>query len=207
MDGVIGPAVVAGGRIAAAALRRPKFSRKASLRLSIEVIDLDGGPVVTMTMKNLRKNLDSVVVTAITPMIRIHDQGCSEPEFLPIRKGQYGQSPACPFTVDPGEVVRWQARFRVGDVRDLQDRYTSEAMRKTWGKYSYEGYLDAERQATELRSQLTSKGRLARTLHAIEDPSPQLLYRVVTKNDGEFRSSFFRPAQSTAWSRLKAAWK
>lgn len=207
MDGVIGPTVAAGGRIAAAALRRSKLTRKASLRLSIEIVDLDGDPVVTMTLENPRKNLDSVVITAITPMIRIHDQSCGEPEFLSIRKGQYGESPACPFTVSPGETVRWQARFRVRDVRDLQDKYTSEAMQRTWGEDRYEEYLDAERQATELRNELTRKGRLARTLHAIEDPSPQLLYRVATKNDGEFRSSFFRPVQSTAWSRLKSAWQ
>ncbi len=37
----------------------------------IEIVDLDGDPVVTMTLENPRKNLDAVVITAMTPMIRL----------------------------------------------------------------------------------------------------------------------------------------
>ncbi|TFC61749.1 hypothetical protein [Cryobacterium sp. TMB1-7] len=207
MSGVIGPAVVAGGRIAAAVLRRPSLKRKASLKLSIEVVDLGGDPVVSVILANPRKNLDPVEVTAMSPMIRIHDQSCGEPEFLQIRRGQYGESPPFPFSVFPGATVKWQTQLRMRDVKDLHKKYTSDAMLKTWGENRYSEFLEAELQMAELLKQAGRKGRLARALHALENPSCNLLYRVSTKSDGEFTSPLFRPLQSVVWNRLKDAWE
>ena len=56
------------------------------MRFLIEIVDLDGDPVVTMTLENPRKNLDSVVITVITPMIRI-------PAYRPSQEAHLARHP------------------------------------------------------------------------------------------------------------------
>ncbi|QBE47703.1 hypothetical protein [Leucobacter triazinivorans] len=207
MDGIVGPAIGAGGRTLAVILRRNNWKRKASLKLSATTTDVGAETVFEVTLENPRGNLDSVEVSSITPRIRIHDQSCGDPEFVKFSRSPYAGFPKFPIALAPGESKTWSAKVLRRDVLQQYEQESHRAMKRTWGDQRFEEFLELERRAEAFRKRNTFMGKLARVLHAVDDTGPGILLQVNTKQDGEFTSSELHLTATNLVDRCRSAWK
>ncbi|CBT76497.1 hypothetical protein AARI_22770 [Glutamicibacter arilaitensis Re117] len=97
----------------------------------------------------------------------------------------------------------WHGSVNWTEVYDDVIKKTNKALSEAWDEEHIALFKESENSAYETRQKKTLAGYFSRIIHAIDTPSPQLRFDIITEQDGVHHSRIFTLMGENVVDRIK----